>query len=112
YIPKLLNDELGILTNKLMEKSGLSITDIDYYAIHPGGVAILKACEKALNLTREQNSFSYNILNNFGNMSSVTVLFVLKEMLQNVNDKDKGKNVLSFAFGPGLTMESMILKIA
>ncbi|MDQ3192416.1 MAG: type III polyketide synthase, partial [Bacteroidota bacterium] len=88
-----------------------SIPEIDFYAIHPGGAAILKACEKALNMTREQNFYSYNVLNNYGNMSSVTVLFVLKEILENINSSDKGKNILSFAFGPGLTMESMILKI-
>lgn len=68
-------------------------------------------CEKALNLSSHDNAYSYKILNNYGNMSSVTVLFVLMEILQNRDSRESDKNVLSFAFGPGLTIESMILKI-
>lgn len=44
-------------------------------------------------------------------MSSPTVLFVLKEIMKNLTPDDEGQRILSFAFGPGLTMESMLLKI-
>ena len=112
YVPRLLNEELEYLANKLIEKSGIKVSDISYYAIHPGGMAILKACEKALNLTSDHNSYAYKILSEYGNMSSVTLLFLLKEILNDINLNDTGKNILSFAFGPGLTIESMILKVS
>ncbi len=44
-------------------------------------------------------------------MSSPTVLFVLKELWKDLRVGDAGKNILSFAFGPGLTMESMVLQV-
>jgi predicted naringenin-chalcone synthase len=52
------------------------------------------------------------VLNDFGNMSSVTVLFVLKRCLEQLTQVDKGKKVLSCAFGPGITVESLIAEIA
>ena len=45
-------------------------------------------------------------------MSSVTIFFVLKKYFEKLTKDDSGKNILSCAFGPGLTMESMILKVA
>ena len=55
--------------------------------------------------------FAYQILREFGNMSSVTVLFVLQKLLSELKPENKDEHVLSFAFGPGLTMEAMLLKI-
>jgi alpha-pyrone synthase len=111
YVPKLLNKELSDITQKLLDKTGLLKQDIHYYAIHPGGTAILKACEKALEISEQDLIHSYTVLKKFGNMSSVTVLFVLQSLSEQIKEGDKNKNVLSFAFGPGLTMESMLLKI-
>ena len=44
-------------------------------------------------------------------MSSPTVLFVLKEIMDELDEQADEKNILSFAFGPGLTLESMLLKV-
>ncbi len=112
YVPELLKLNMESFINKLFSKSRLSVADIDFYAIHPGGIKILEACEIALNILPEQNKISYNVLREFGNMSSVTILFVLNETINSLNKSDCGKKVLSCAFGPGLTMESMILEIA
>jgi alpha-pyrone synthase len=60
---------------------------------------------------KNQNQYAYEVLKNFGNMSSPTVLFVLSEVCKNLNGVDDGKKILSFAFGPGLTLESMVLEI-
>jgi len=61
--------------------------------------------------TEWRGFFSYEVLKNYGNMSSPTVLFVLNELSRKLNGVDNGKKILSFAFGPGLTMESMVLEI-
>ncbi len=111
-VPNVVKENIEPLLQKLFARTGLSQNDIAHYAIHPGGMKILEACEQALSISKKQNAVSYKILNDFGNMSSVTILFVLKEYINQLNDADKGKNLLACAFGPGITMESMIIEIA
>lgn len=111
YVPVIIENGIGELTEKLLNNTELVEENTLLYAIHPGGTAILNACEKALKITKEQNEISYKVLREYGNMSSVTVLFVLKEYMQTLTGKDKGKKILSCAFGPGVTMESMLLEV-
>jgi alpha-pyrone synthase len=94
----------------LLVKHQLSLADLDYFAIHPGGSAILRACEQALNLTKSDNAHAYHVLKNYGNMSSATILFVLKSLWGELSARDHHKNIFSCAFGPGLTFESMLLR--
>ena len=112
YVPALIQKNIAGLINKLFEKTALNQKNIDWYALHPGGIKILEACEKALNISKQDNSNSYDVLKEYGNMSSVTIFFVLKKYFDKLTKDDSGKNILSCAFGPGLTMESMILKVA
>lgn len=112
YVPDMIRNGIRGLTEKLFAHCGIKREEVSFYAIHPGGMKILQACEDALQITREHNALSYEVLKNYGNMSSVTVLFVLKEYFKKLTNADKGKNLLSIAFGPGLTMESVVLKVA
>jgi predicted naringenin-chalcone synthase len=116
YVPDVISQGISRLTqqllHKMQRKSGNSPQiSPDYYAIHPGGKRILAVIEEELDLTKEDNRFAYEILRNYGNMSSATVLFVLQAICQALTPADQDKHILSFAFGPGLTMESMLLKI-
>ncbi|KTD24752.1 Naringenin-chalcone synthase [Legionella lansingensis] len=111
YVPEIIKSGIAIFAENLLKTVSWSFVDIDYYAIHPGGLKILQACEEALNITPEDNNHSYAILREFGNMSSATVLFVLKRLWANLNEKDNKKNIFSCAFGPGLTLEAMLLKV-
>jgi prepilin-type processing-associated H-X9-DG protein len=111
YIPDLIRKGMVAFTNRLLSKVGKSVKDIHYVATHPGGKKILEAIEQALGLTKEQNAPAYHVLRNFGNMSSPTVVFVLQEIYKALTTADHGKDILSFAFGPGLTMESMVLQV-
>ena len=111
YIPKLVKTGIKSLIDRLLDNAGMTNKDIDLYAMHPGGKAILEAIESALEITKEDNKYSYEILRDYGNMSSCTVLFVLNEILKNTSELDKNKNILSCAFGPGLTLESMVLRV-
>ena len=110
-IPEIIRKEIKSLTDKLMEKISLNISEVDFFAIHPGGRRILEVIQQELGFPEDKNQFSMNILRNYGNMSSSTVLFVLNDILQQIKSADHNKNVLSFAFGPGLTMESALFKI-
>ena len=72
-------------------------------------IKILEAVEEALQLPEESNAYAYEVLQEHGNMSSATILFVLNKLLR--SKKMPGGRILSFAFGPGLTVEGMVLKM-
>lgn len=111
YVPDLIRKGIGKLTSALLAANLLDLGDISYFAIHPGGKKILEAIESELGLTKNDNRHAYHVLKNYGNMSSPTVVFVLKEIWNNLNNEDDRKRILSFGFGPGLTLESLILTI-
>lgn len=79
----------------------------DYWAIHPGGVRIVDAIKESLNLSERNIESSKNILQQYGNMSSPTILFVLKNILDSMTDSQdfNNKKILCCAFGPGLSIE-------
>lgn len=108
-VPNVVKGNIRGLIDKLLHRAGLEQSDIDYYAIHPGGVKILEACEVSLGISKEVNKRSYDVLRDNGNMSSVTVMFVLKNYMDTLSKEERGKNILACAFGPGITMESMIV---
>jgi predicted naringenin-chalcone synthase len=111
YVPQVIQGGIHKLTSSMLDKLNKKITDIKHFAIHPGGKKILDVIERELGINKEKNLPAYHVLKNFGNMSSPTVLFVLKEIFKSLSPDDDHEHVLSFAFGPGLTLESMILKI-
>jgi len=110
-VPDLIKRHIPRLANELLARHHWQLSDIDYFAIHPGGKRILKCIQQTLGITAFDVQFSQQILKEYGNMSSTTILFVLKEIWNNLNSGDHGKKILCFAFGPGLTLESMILQI-
>jgi alpha-pyrone synthase len=111
YVPEMIRSGIKNLTDKLLANLNMKLSSVDYFAIHPGGKRILEAIEAELGLSKEDNRYAYQVLKDYGNMSSPTVLFVLYSILSDLKNSDKGKNILSFAFGPGLTLESMLLKV-
>ncbi len=111
YVPEAIKSGIAAFTDRLFAQSSQLLGDIDYFAIHPGGIKILHACEASLHLKPFDNRFSYDVLRQFGNMSSATVLFVLKQIWDDLTNEDQHKSIFSCAFGPGLTVESMLLEI-
>jgi alpha-pyrone synthase len=111
YVPEMIRQGIHQLTHNLLHRLAMGLPDIRLFAIHPGGRKILECIERELGLSKEDNRFAYQVLHQFGNMSSATVLFVLKALLAAVGPDQHGEPVLSFAFGPGLTLESMLLKV-
>ncbi|AWM34491.1 type III polyketide synthase [Hymenobacter nivis] len=112
YVPKLIQRGIGRLTEQLLSTLPVRRADIHHFAIHPGGRKILETIEQALDLSHDDNRFAYRVLRDYGNMSSATVLFVLRDVLAAATPADHGAPVLSFAFGPGLTLEAMLLEIS
>lgn len=109
YVPKIIDDHIvDALEPLLAHDKSLTQREyrqIEHWAIHPGGRSILDKVESKLDLKENQLAPSRNVLRNFGNMSSATVLFVLKEILEQPGSAD-GERICGMAFGPGLTVET------
>ncbi len=110
YVPDVIRNGIKALTQKLIQSINLKPENIQHYAIHPGGKKILETIEQELKLPKEQNKWAYHVLKHYGNMSSPTVLFVLKEIFDRLDANNDKENLISFAFGPGLTLESMLFQ--
>jgi predicted naringenin-chalcone synthase len=110
YVPDVLGRAIKPFVSSLMKKINTAPSDIDYYAVHPGGKKILDCISNELVISKEKLRESYDVLHNYGNMSSPTVLFVLKAILEGNNVKHHDR-ILSLAFGPGITLESLLLKV-
>ena len=109
YVPDLVQGGVKSLIHQLT--SQLNGTPLSHYAIHPGGKKILKVIEEELGIAKEANRHAHEVLRKNGNMSSPTVLFVLKALMDSMNESNKGEQVLSMAFGPGLTLESAVFEV-
>jgi predicted naringenin-chalcone synthase len=93
-------------------KDFLANTKTDYWAIHPGGVKIVEAARESLGLKETDTTDALQVLKEYGNMSSPTVLFVLKRIFDRIrqtDDDSKSRKIFSCAFGPGLNMEMVRL---
>jgi len=111
YVPSIIKSGISKLTDNLLSQISKKPSDIRFFAIHPGGKKILENIEQELCISKEQNHAAYCVLKNYGNMSSPTILFVLHNIMKKLCSDDSGEYILSFAFGPGLTLESVVLKI-
>jgi alkylresorcinol/alkylpyrone synthase len=109
YVPDVLAANICDFAEKLLARNGLHHRDIKFWAIHPGSQRIVEYIQQQLELSDEQTQFSFDILRDYGNMSSATVLFILERILQSGAPQPGDYGVMT-AFGPGLTMESMLIQ--
>lgn len=110
YVPRIIAANLYDLVGSILKNMELSLADIDNWAIHPGGKSIVDKVAESLNLREEQLKASRKVLREYGNMSSATILFVLREMLLDIKKNNlKKQKIFALAFGPGLTVESAII---
>jgi predicted naringenin-chalcone synthase len=96
------------LIEELLARNGLTRRDIRHWAIHPGGDRMVAVLEKALELTPEQMAPTRKVLEAYGNMSSPTVLFVLKELME--QGIAPGERVLLTAYGAGMSAYACLLE--
>jgi predicted naringenin-chalcone synthase len=109
YVPNVISAHLGLIVDDLLLPRGLAPEEIDLWAIHPGGRAILDKFESSMALRPSQIEASRAILRDFGNMSSATILFVLQRMLE--QSATSATSIAAMAFGPGLTVECGLLRV-
>ncbi|GIN91986.1 putative chalcone synthase [Siminovitchia terrae] len=107
-IPALVESWLEPNVSGFLEEHQMTIQDIGQFIAHPGGKKVILAYEKALKLEQNKTAESLKVLREYGNMSSATVLFVLKNVLhKNIRSGEHG---VITALGPGFCSELLLVR--
>lgn len=108
-VPDLIRSRIGTLVNAFLARHSLTRDDLRAWVLHPGGQKLLSYMQEELGLKDCDTQPSWDVLRNYGNLSSASVLFVLHEWLERgaMNPGDRG---LLAAFGPGFSAEMLLLQ--
>ena len=106
-IPKCAREELRPAVDQFLARHDLVLNHLDGIIMHPGGRKVLEAAQTALAIPKEALSHAWDILAEYGNMSSPTALFVLQRTL---STRASGLHLLA-AFGPGFTVSFALLDL-
>lgn len=103
YVPQLIEEDFSGVVQRAAAQSSDATVPVSHWCIHPGGRRILESVQKAAHIGAEMLQPSYEVLQEVGNLSSATILFVLKKWMQGNAVIPK---MLGAAFGPGITVET------
>jgi alkylresorcinol/alkylpyrone synthase len=107
-VPQMIRERIGGLVDDFLERHSLTRADLQAYILHPGGQKLLSFMEQELGLCSRLTQPSWDVLRDFGNLSSASVLFVLHQWLnQGMQAGDRG---LLAGFGPGFSAEMLLLQ--
>jgi len=114
-VPRVIAENVSAHVEALLDTQDLSRDDVDFWAIHPGGRAIVEKARDVLGLSNDAVNDSLEVLRQYGNMSSPTILFVLKRFMERhqarrANGEAGVGNGVALAFGPGLTLEGALFQ--
>ncbi|MFB2581861.1 type III polyketide synthase [Herbiconiux sp. P15] len=117
YVPKIIDEHITGALEPLLQ--GTPTSAVERWAIHPGGRSILDRVQSKLALSDTQLEPSRQVLRQYGNMSSATILFVLERILADASAEQgaegsaaRRERVCAMAFGPGLTVETGLFTVA
>jgi predicted naringenin-chalcone synthase len=108
-VPAVLARHVGPAVHGLLARHHLRPSDVDAWAVHPGGPRILDVVAERLDLPPAALDASRHVLAERGNCSSATVLLVLEE-LRRRGRPGPGRPAVVMAFGPGLTLYAALLR--
>lgn len=103
-VPNLIDAHLRPWLEQWLSEHDLALDDIATWAVHPGGPRILSSVTKSLELPSDALDVSRDILKNYGNMSSPTILFILERLRR----ENAPTPCVALAFGPGLMVEAVL----
>jgi alkylresorcinol/alkylpyrone synthase len=107
-VPQMIRERIGGLVDVFLSRHGLTRGDLQAYILHPGGQKLLRFVEEELGLCGALTQPSWDVLRDYGNLSSASVLFVLHQWLnQGLRPGDRG---LLAGFGPGFSAEMVLLQ--
>jgi len=107
-IPSLVKSDIKNDLHSYLESNNLSLSDIKNFVIHPGGTKVINAYVESLPIERTKLQNTVDVLSEYGNMSSVTVLYVLEKFIKNGFENGRG---LMMSLGPGFSCEMLLLEM-
>lgn len=108
-VPQLIRDKIKGLVEGFLASYGLEQDDMAAFVLHPGGQKLLLFIEEELGLPRAMTQYSWDVLRDYGNLSSASVIYVLQEWMTK-GKMSAGEYGLLTAFGPGFSAEMMLLQ--
>lgn len=109
-IPHIIAEKARDNFDSFLSKHNLTMDDISYLIFHPGGAKVIEAYQSALSPSNGKLDIARSVLKDFGNMSSVSVLFVLEEHLKRYSAGGEKYGLIS-ALGPGFCAENLLIKL-
>lgn len=106
-IPTIIESWLKPNVNEFLQEENLDMNRIKHFIAHPGGRKVIDAYVNSLKIGEEMTSISLDVLREFGNMSSATILYVMKRFMEL---GEAGEYGLATALGPGFSSELLLIK--
>ncbi|MGA2091126.1 MAG: 3-oxoacyl-[acyl-carrier-protein] synthase III C-terminal domain-containing protein [Endomicrobiales bacterium] len=106
-LPSIVADQAGVTVRQFLSNHGLTISSIDYWAMHAGGDNIIAAIENELGVSKDTFEYTRSILKEYGNMSSPSALFALERIYK---DSKQGQTCLMLSFGAGFQMQMALFE--
>ncbi|MEM9362111.1 MAG: 3-oxoacyl-[acyl-carrier-protein] synthase III C-terminal domain-containing protein [Bacteroidota bacterium] len=107
-VPEMISSHFPDIVHPFLKNHDTSIEEVEYLIFHPGGRKIVETVESLFGELGKNIDATRDVLQNFGNMSSVTVLYVLEQFLN--QPYEKGKQGLVLSFGPGFSAQRVLLR--
>ena len=122
-LPDYIEAGVNPVIERFLSSHDLTKEDIDLWAVHPGGTRIIEKSQRSLGLSDSQVADSWEVLRQYGNMLSSSILFVMERMLLRYepshtnaaqmelgNSKAKVATGLAFSFSPGVGIEGLLFQ--
>ena len=110
-LPSYINRGVDPVITKMLADNGLQKSDVDLWAIHPGGPRIIEESVRSLGIDAEAAALSWDVLARYGNMLSVSLLFVLELMVAQAETTKAISTGVAFSFAPGVAVEGLLFDI-
>ena len=107
-VPEKIAQHFPNIIHPFLKNYGLQISQIDHLIFHPGGRKILQTVEDIFGTMEKNIDDTKEVLRLYGNMSSVTVLYVLERFMD--KQLPKGDLGLMLSFGPGFSAQRVLLE--
>jgi alkylresorcinol/alkylpyrone synthase len=107
-VPDTIASHFGDIIHPFLQRNNLTIEDIDHLIFHPGGKKIVQTVEELFSGLGKNIDDTKQVLKQYGNMSSATVLYVLERIMD--SNPKKGERGVMLSFGPGFSAQRVLLQ--
>jgi predicted naringenin-chalcone synthase len=107
-VPDTIASHFGDIIHPFLQKNNLEIAAIDHMIFHPGGKKIITTVESLFSGLGKNIDATKEVLKQYGNMSSATVLYVLEQIME--GNPQSGEKGLMLSFGPGFSAQRVLLQ--